>query len=327
VTVDGSKPSPVAMAIPPLIKTKHMHVDNLINSAFSGLHDTSRSESVAALLDKFELRWNVSKQPLFLRDGTESPFLAVVREDNNEIFTTCKDGYTIYQNSELAELLIRISEKTGYEIHSGGEFNGGGKVYLQLNTGNEIRGLGKNGTTVKGYVTGINGHDGTTALKWGAVNFTVCCRNTFAYAQRDLQNSARHTASIHDRVDASIRAIEGVNEAEKSIFDKFITMSNVPVTRAQIAKIVTKVTGVDITKPTVDISSYKVNRATELTQSIAAEIAAKGETLWGLFSGVTHYTSHVLPAPKRDNARLESKYIGSGARIDNDVLAELLVGI
>lgn len=299
---------------------------DILKSAFSGLQvaDPKNTEAVADLLDKFNLRWDVEKQPLFLSDGTETPYLAVVRMDTLQTLQTCKDGYTPYQNSELAELLIRISEKTGYEIHSGGEFNGGGKVYLQLATGNEINGIGKNLTKVKGYVTGINGHDGTTSLKWGSVNITICCKNTFASAKKALQTSARHTASIKDRVEISLREIGVVAKQEQTIFDQFIKLSEIPVNGKNIAEVVKHVTGVDITKTDNDVSKYAENRAKSLTESIATEIAQKGETLWGLFSGVTHYTSHVIPTPNRDNARLESKYIGSGATIDNEVLSLLL---
>lgn len=303
------------------------NTESILNSAFAGLtvKNEVNTELVAELLDKYGLKWSVSKQPLILPTGEETGFYGIVREDNKKTFATCKDGYTPYQNSELAELLIRISEKTGYTIQSGGEFNGGGKVYLQLNTGNEITGLGKNGTTVKGFVTGINSHDGTTSLKWGAVNFTVCCRNTFAMAQKALQQSARHTASIHDRVEESIKQITGIADAEKSIFEQFIKLSEIPVTKENIAAIVRSATDVDITlTPSVaneKYSKYAVNRSGELLNSIATEIKSKGETLWGLFSGVTHYTSHVLPVPKRENARTESKYTGSGLTIDNEAFA------
>jgi hypothetical protein len=68
-------------------------------------------------------------------------------------------------------------------------------------------------------------------------------------------------------------------------------------------------------------STYAVNRSQELLTSINREMTGKGDTLWGLFSGVTHYTSHVLPVPKRDNARLESKYTGTGYDIDNRVMS------
>lgn len=304
--------------------------DSILSNVFGGIKviNDVNIERVSDMLDRFDLRWSVSKQPLLLQDGTITKFSAIVRDDNNDVFTTCKDGYVPYQNSELAELLLRISEKTGYEIHSGGAFNGGGKVFLQLNTGNEINGLGKNKTSVKGYVTGINGHDGTTSLKWGAVNFTICCSNTFASAKGKLQNTARHTASIHDRVETSIREIEGVTLAEKTIFEQFIKLSQVQVTKDNIGAIVKSVTGIDINTPTdkaKDIySAYAVNRSGELLTSIAKEIEQKGETLWGLFSGVTHYTSHVMPTPSRDNARLESKYVGTGATIDNDSFASIL---
>lgn len=300
-----------------------MNADNIISSAFSGLHQTENIELVSEMLDRFGLRWSVSKQPLMLPDGTETPYMAVVRDDNNTVFTTCKEGYTPYQNSELAELLVRISDKTGYEIHSGGMFNGGGKVYIQLNTGNEIKGIGNNRTTVKGFVTGINGHDGTTSLKWGSVNFTICCQNTFAAAKGSLQNTARHTSAIHDRVETSIREIVSVTQVERSIFDTFIKLSEIPVTKDNIKAVVKSVTGVDVDTPRTKAeeiySAYSVNRSGELLQSISSELLVKGETLWGLFSGVTHYTSHIMPTPKRDNARLESKYVGNGANIDNNV--------
>jgi len=157
------------------------NVQNLIGSAFQGLklQDPANSERVASLLDKFDLRWTVSKQPLFLEDGTPTIYKAVVRDDNKQVFQTCKDSYSPFQNSELAELLIKIADKGGYEIHKGGYFKGGAKVYVQLLSGNQLNGIGKNKTTVIGYTTGLNSHDGSTSLKWGSTNTTICCQNTF----------------------------------------------------------------------------------------------------------------------------------------------------
>jgi phage/plasmid-like protein (TIGR03299 family) len=299
-------------------------IEDLLNKATQGLTltDHDNTEAVAALLDKYGLRWNVTKTPLNLPCGKHTGFYGIVRDDTKQTFSTCKDSYVPYQNSELAELLIRISEKTGYGIHSGGQFNAGGKIFIQLNTGNEITNLGKNRTTVKGFVTGINSHDGTTALKWGAVNLTICCGNTFAMAAKALQESARHTKSMHEKVEESIRQINGIADAEKTIFDSFIKLSEIPVEKTHIAAIVRNITDVDITLNSTaaadKFSTYAINRSKDLLNSIGKEMSAKGQTMWGLFSGVTHYTSHVLPTPKRDNARLESKYTGTALQIDNE---------
>jgi hypothetical protein len=79
-------------------------VDNILASAFSGIKviNDVNIEKVSDMLDRFDIRWSVSKQPLLLRDGTITKFSAIVRDDNNDVFTTCKDGYVPYQNSELA---------------------------------------------------------------------------------------------------------------------------------------------------------------------------------------------------------------------------------
>lgn len=309
---------------------QNFDVNSLLNSAFDGLDVTNQdnTESVAAILDKYGLRWKVTKEKLTLGDGTETDFYGVVRTDTRKVFSTCKEGYTPYQNAELAELLVRISEKTGYKLHSGGGLNGGAKVFVQLETDSVIKGLGENGTSVLGYVTGINSHDGTSKLKWGIANLTVCCENTFALAAKALKNGARHTENMRNKVEESLREIEGVKAQEQTLFAQFIQLAERPVKKEHIAKIVHTVTEVDINltryEAKKEYSSYAINRSNELLQSISREMNQKGQTLWGLFSGVTHYTSHKMPFPNRENGRIESKYTGSALATDNKAFAEIL---
>ena len=299
--------------------------NQILNQAFAGLklQDDSNAERVANLLDQFGLRWAVSKQPLFLQGEIQTPYMAVVRSDNQQVFQTCKDSYNTFQNSELAELLIRISDKGGYKIHNGGEFKGGGKVYVQLESGNTINGIGDNKSKVIGYITGINSHDGTTSLKWGSSNITICCSNTFVAAGKQLTNSARHTNNLQNKIDSYLQQIGYAIAQEKSIFDKFIKLTEIKVKQNHIVKVVKEVTGVDITQgedeAKQNFSTYTINRSEELLESISTEMNQKGQSLWGLFSGVTNFTTHKMPVPNRDNARLESKYVGTGNMIDNKI--------
>lgn len=301
------------------------HSNNILGQAFQGLklQDNSNAERVASLLDKFGLRWSVNLEPLFLSNGDETPFVGIVRDDTRQVFATCKDSYNPYQNSELAELLIRLSDIGGYEIHGGGMFKGGAKVYVQLKSGNIINGIGINNDKVVGYTTGINSHDGSTSLRWGITNITISCSNTFSMAAKDMSNSMRHTNSLHSRVDGYLREIGIAVEQEKTLFDKFIKLSERPTKQKHIVSVVREVTGVDILMDEYEaehkFSTYNINRSKELLECISNEMSQKGETLWGLFSGVTNYTTHVMPVPNRENARLESKYVGNAARVDNKI--------
>lgn len=296
--------------------------DNILNNVFSNVTNIENAEAVNEMLDKYGLNWKVSKQPLFLPSSLETSFYGVVRDDDNACFATCKEAYQPFQNSELSEMLIRINQKTGYEMHSGGAFNGGGKVYLQLKSPNQIKGIGQNNDTVNGYLTGINSHDGTTSLKWGETNITISCRNTFMAATKIIKNSLRHTQSIKNNVEFAIRDITGIVKNEKSLFEKFFTLSEIPVKSKHISQIVQSITKVDstLTKAELDAnySTYSVNRANDLLTAIAGELSQKGHTMWGVLSGVTNYTSHYMPVPKRENARLESIYTGTGYSINND---------
>lgn len=295
--------------------------ENVLTSIFNN----NPSETAAKeMLDKFGLNWKVQKENLILQDGTITDFFGVVRQDNNTVFSTCKQGYTPYQNEALAEMLIRISEKTGFSIHNGGSFKGGAKVFLQLKSPNDLKGIGENNDLVKGYLTGINSHDGSTALKWGETNLTISCSNTFNYVNRRLQNSIKHTTSIHSQVEQSIRSIEKVIEEEKSLFETFMKLSNVELTQEIANKTVQNITGVDINLSRKELeeknSSRAINKTELLLKSINQEVEQKGESLWGLFSGITHYTTHEMSAPKRENGKLENSLIGSGAKINNEAL-------
>lgn len=299
--------------------------ENILNNLFIDVKKPENATLVSDMLDKFDLNWRVEKTKLLLPSGDDSSFFGIVRSDTQQCFTTCKDSYAPFQNSELAEMLIRISEKTGYNIHSGGLFNSGAKVYLQLESPNKIQGIGNNNDTVNGFLTGLNSHDGSTSLKWGETNITISCRNTFMAALRSLKSSARHTQAIHNRVEEAIRTLSGVIIEEKSLFDKFITLSEIAVDKKTIARVVKSISNVDILADSQqEISTYQQNRVNDLLSSIASEMEQKGQTKWGLLSGVTNYTTHKMPVPKRDNARLESIYLGSGYQINNSAFELVL---
>lgn len=60
-----------------------------------------------------------------------------------------------------------------------------------------------------------------------------------------------------------------------------------------------------------------MNQVNDMLMSVRNEMQTKGQNLWGLFSGFTHYTTHKGSAPNRENGKLESKLFGTNQKIDS----------
>ena len=299
------------------------------NGQLTNIHSDHVNPSQAQqLLHKFNLDWNVEKFPLQfetpssfsddsrLNQKHDSGFYGVVRTDNNDCFGAFTDQYETFQNSELAELVLEIADAIGQPISNGAEFKGGRKVMLQVDL-NPVK-IGDDTITRK--ATAINSHDGSTSLRWGTTGTTISCANQFSAISKELENSVRHTRNMRDAISRSLRIIEDMEKADKSLFEIFSSMTDYKVTQKQVNETINLITGVDVnmgeTKAREQYSTRKLNQTSDLVQSIVKEMSYKGDTLWGLFSGVTHYTTHKGGS---DRTREESKYVGGLQRLDQKV--------
>jgi len=289
--------------------------DILSSNGISTIGETSQD-----LLSKFKLNWQVEKQPLILPNGTDSGFFGIVRTDTNKTFATSKEGYQVFQNSELLELVNEAANNLGLSITKGGSFKEGGLVYLQLQTGS-INDIGENHDKINKYVSAMNSHDGSLSLKWGLTNITISCQNSFWSAVKEMKNSVRHTASMRVKIDEIMNQIQKVQKEEKTLFETFFKFAEVPVNQNHIKKAVNIVLNIDLEGgKKSDLTPYQLNRLSDLSYSIKKELEQKGNTIWGLFSGVTNYTTHKMPGG--DVNRKQSKAIGNGFKIDNAVYSE-----
>jgi len=280
------------------------------------------SKVIDEILTKTGLDWEVETRPLYIKtEGTnydiESGYIATMRKDNQEVFGVFKD-YQIFQNSELTELAYRVAEKEGLTLKGGGNFKGGARVYLQLQNG-DTNGIGKNKDTIENYITAINSFDGSTSLRWGYSNTVISCSNSFWAAYRKLDNAVRHTATMKDRVEIAVREIEHTRMIEHNMIDTFWKLAEIATTEASIRRVIKEVFKMDLSKIN-DAPTRTQNNILQMTECINTEQEEKGNTLWGLFNGVTKYTTHYAGT---DGGREMSKVMGINNRIDNKVLTIL----
>ena len=116
-------------------------------------------------------------------------------------------------------------------------------------------------------------------------------------------------------IDSSKKMLEAVNLSAEMTADKMIAMSKKSVSKDQINRFIAAMVDVDFARPTQDINAKKFNRANSLRDAVLAEMGQKGRTAWGMFNGVTKFTTHI--SGNNESRRESSKMVGSNTVLDN----------
>ena len=277
-------------------------------------------ERIKNLLDQTNLNWNVRTESIQTESGiTIKDKIALVREDTNDIVGVHSDGYRPFQNQELFELLDKVSNMTGLELTKGGCFKEGRRVYVQMKSA-DLR-LGTD--LIKGYLTGINSFDGSTSLAFGPSNVTISCMNSFFAAFKQLNTKVRHTKNMVIRIDEICKGLEGVLEQEQVMFGDIKRMADTRFDEVIKESVTRQLFGI---KPEVDlydndaISTNLRNKMSRFYIDLNGEIQEKGDNMWGLFSGVTKYTTHSLSKGDNTEAKMFDIYGDREKKIFSDLV-------
>jgi phage/plasmid-like protein (TIGR03299 family) len=279
-----------------------------------------QTNRIQDVLNQTDLNWTVREESLTTQSGIIIPKQkAIVREDTNKVLSIHGEGYYPYQNHQLIELLDKVSQQSGLEIHRGGSFGDGQKVFIQLKS-NDLK-LGND--RIEGYITGINSFDGTTSLAFGPSNITISCQNTFFGAFRSMDTKVRHTKNMVMRVDDICRGLEKVVEEETKMFEDIKMLSETRMTKESEDWVTRTLFNImrDVDMNDEDsISSVTRNKLSRFEIDLNGELKEKGGNLWGLFSGVTKYTTHSMK--KDDNS--ENKMFGVYGQRERHIFKELV---
>jgi len=273
--------------------------------------------STKQILKENGLNWNVVKKPLMYagectpeaNNGLHhTPFYGIVREDTGEAFTTVSEGYEPTQNHTIIETMQEIAGINDLEIVKALPFNGGRKVVVQMRRPNNNIVIGDQET--EQYIYAINGHDATTSLKFGFMNKVVFCQNQFAWLSGNAFSGYRHTKSIQDKVKELPKILNFTDEEDK-IADLQM-FSNQSATPSLINDLVDYLANTD----KLPISTRKANMVTDLSRCIDNEMVRISHTKWGVFNGVTQYTTHMKSSPNREYGQQESILTGSCGKMN-----------
>ena len=277
------------------------------------------------ILEQNGLNWNVNKEILYtsklnentgIYETTPTDYYGVVREDTGEVFATVKEAYTPTQNHTIIETMQDIAGDNDLEIVKAVPFNAGRKVMVQMKRPNNHMIIG--GQDTEQYIYAINSHDGSSSLKFGFMNTVIFCQNQFGWMNSNAFSGYRHTESIQNKVKDLPSIINFSGEEEK--IAELQHFSGQSIGKDAIHEMLFNLTKIDRAMTSKEMhdnfSSRAINIHEDLLQCMLTDTSRVGLTKWGLFNGVTKYTTHMKSAPLRKNGRQESIITGSGQKMN-----------
>lgn len=276
---------------------------------------------VNEILVQNNLDFRIEKELLLSSTGRPTPYYGLFNDKSGECLNSVKESYTVSQNDEVVELVLRGMEGFGeLSVQKAGALNGGRKVFIQLgidgmsNVGNE---------RIKRYVTIIDSNDGSTGLAVGIGENVMSCSNQFFKFYKSGQSKLRHTASLTQRIKEIPHLIEMALLESIKLTETYKQFQSTSVTKALADEMVKHILGFDRTmsiKKETELSTRSLNSMETLYNHITKETNQKGMNMFGLFSGVTSWTTHEKSAPRRENGREESIMTGTNYRTNEQGL-------
>jgi hypothetical protein len=138
-----------------------------------------------------------------------------------------------------------------------------------------------------------------------------------------MDTKVRHTKNMVMRVEDICRGLEKVIDEESKMFEDIKMLSETRMTK-QNEDWVTRtlfniMKDVDMNNEE-QVSSVTRNKLTRFYVDLNGELKEKGDNMWGLFSGVTKYTTHSMN--KGDNS--ENKMFGTYGQRERHIFKQLV---
>jgi len=259
--------------------------------------------------------WDIEETPIYFYNGELIPgHKAIIRNDTGRLLQVCKNTYTPTYNRHFTETVENFVSVTGYQIAEAKSFDYGGKLLVWLK--GEVNNIG--GLPTENYLLLGNSHDSSTAFFVGNTSHIIRCRNQFT--NRNQQLRAHHTSNIHSNIRAITQTIEQLhsqNELLRIKFEKFDYRKFTNNERKLFIKSLFEV------EENEELTTQKENKIIALNEAISQETRDINNSFWGLFMGVTYYTTHLL----REKEKTFGNVFGQSSEINNKafkILNEML---
>lgn len=221
-------------------------------------------------------------------------------DDNDGTIAVMKKSYTPITTSQFTDIVEEIAKRIGADIAGYTDWSKGGNG-RQVITAQILlsEALSIAGSKIQGYLTIGTGFDGNRSFYVGHTNQYLRCTNQWGSIITDL--TARLTKNVLRKVDEIVDNIEIYTEYERKLYETFKKFQTVKIDESIIQECIARLVNLTDEERALSVkerqealSSQKLNKMDEIAASLRTEVAELGHNAWGMFNGVTHYTTHVM---------------------------------
>lgn len=246
------------------------------------------------------LNWDIEIKPVY----TEGQILlrgykSILRNDKEIALSVMKDSYHPRSNENFMrvvnELAVIAKTKTPYFS----EYDAGRKVlaYLKSPKNTSIA-----GHKISDQILVGNSFDGSTSLFVATV--LSYAGTNFTYMNKKAAFRVSHKSKDLEQCFDYIELMKDYEEEKEFLYNKFNDMSTVEITEEIIEdfiKAVIEYKTHDEEGEEVEISTRTQNKIDAMKLSIEKKLNEHGNNVWGLFNGVTHYTTYEYKGGRKMN--------------------------
>ena len=227
-------------------------------------------------------------------------YFAVARDDTGEVLNVASDSYELFSNRETAELLEMLLGSTavegGVKFETGGVLKGGRLVWFLARLDSPIEVPGDS-SPIYPYISVLNSHDGTAALRAINTAVRIVCWNTWSAAEKEGEKSGRvfsfrHTGTIRDRIEDAKEVILGAQTEAEQWAQYANEMIAIPFSDTNMESFLTDF----VPMPTVptDRAANNVREARNAIKKYyhSASCASIAGTAWGAIMAAGEYLDH-----------------------------------
>ena len=256
------------------------------------------------------LNWEIETKDLALGNSRHARKKIISRSDNGQVLGIVGIKYEPVHNATLLKIAQAIAATDKFELEGFEEHKGGNHILCYLSKKNVY--LNINGHRMYESMVISNSHNGSTRFCISSQTRMKRCGNLYS---RPLKvYSKKHLASIEFKPSDVEEIIQTYLLKKEKMYSDFDGMDKIKVNPSIVHKLITEIhrmlsndSRVPKENEWVNIPSMKL-----LKLSIDREMSALGNNLFGLFNGVTWYTSHEM----RNSHSGWSRFNGTAAEIN-----------